>query len=167
MKRVQAKDSDVENPPIVIDGTVRYGLPGGFELGGNAGMLGCEGDLKYGFFDPAAPFQLSLLAGLGFQYWSFLDVNGGVLTGYCFRNNLQPYVGYRHHYIPSALQFGDFIGGLEVYFSKRLALMLEMNYTLPYGTFSARRPKDGLHDIVFTEKDFQLAVVSAGLNFKF
>lgn len=160
-------ESDVENPPGVVTGTFRLGLPSGFEVGVNAGMLGAEAALKYGTTGPADPFQLSLVTGVGFYYWTFLDANAGLLAGYRFGNHLEPYAGYRHHVILAGLQMGDVIGGLELYLSKRLSLQMELDYTIPYNGFRKTRSRGWGGDVTFDEKDFNILAACVGANFKF
>ena len=108
-------------------GTFRAGLFDQGELGVNAGTLGVETTLKYGFTAYENPFQTSVIGGLGLYSWEFFEVNAGLLVGYLIGDVVMPYGGLRMHYLIDAGLLNDGILGVEFVAGDLLSFMLEWN----------------------------------------
>ncbi len=109
-------ESDVEKPPAVVTGTFRLGLPSarGRHQRGNA-RSGGRPEIR-SRSGPSDPFQLSLVTGVGFYYWTFRtptrdcspDTGSGII--WSLRR-------YRHHVILAGLQMARH-RGVELTFRK-------------------------------------------------
>lgn len=127
-----ASDDDSEATAIsgvTLTGTGRIGLGSGLEVGIDAGTLGAEAAIKYGFRDHDDPLQVSLLASVGAYGWAIFDGSVGALAGYTFGEVVTPYVGYRQHvYILGAAYWTyAVIGGIELELGHGVGLLLEAN----------------------------------------
>jgi hypothetical protein len=162
----ESTESDDEvNFPVLINGTFRTGLFERGELGINAGQLGGDLALKYGFLDYDDPLQLSAIGGFGLLYWQTPSVNLGLLLGYKLGDVIQLYGGYRHHlafvFESYTANIGDAIVGLELLPAQTLSIMVEYDHIIYYMGSS------GFEDVGFDPGSFGLGVINGGININF
>ncbi len=154
--------------PLIVNGIFRVGLVDHLELGINAGSLGADMALKYGFFPQDSPFQLSVLGGGGLYYWSFLDFNAGALTGVTLGDVVQIYGGYRQHFLlvsgAGLLPYGNIIGGVELFLGDHVSIAAEFDHTIFYYEVTSADSEDSTH---IGLNNAAIPVLNAGLNLHF
>ena len=152
-----------DSPPLIVQGTLQFGLGKRMELGFNGGTIGLEGNFKVGLTAPENRAKFSLITGVSTPYFSTVGFNVGVLGGYTIANVLRPYVGYRHHlFIAEPVFFeGDLIGGLEILVAKHIGFLFELNRMVSFTSLD-----DYFDDIDLSDVYFKATMLSGGLVFK-
>lgn len=103
-----------------------------------------------------------MIGRAGLVWWQIPDFNIGALTGILIGDIIQPYAGYRQHFLiaEGVGLYGNVIGGVEIYTGSIASLMFEFDYTFLYDGSSAGGTT--LNSDLFT-----IPVINAGITLSF